>query len=94
MAHRIEQKMRAQEIELPNGVDVKKVNDAIGFITHRVGQKGKTVESVSVFLLDLYSVKEIQTLAYKLTANHRLRIKDISSESGWHTTFSRAHQTH
>jgi len=96
MAHTIENKVRTQNPEVITGVNIKKVNDAVGTITHRVGQRGHTVMMIDVKLQDLFSVKEIQTLAYKLVTNHRLRIKDICVEPGWrdHThTRTSANQT-
>ncbi len=83
MAHRIENALRQQNPEQITGVNIKKVNDAVGSITHYVGQRGRTVESMTMALHALFSVKEIQSLAYKLVSHHRLRIIDIHVESGW-----------
>lgn len=83
MAHRIEKNVRQQNPEKITGVDIKKVNDALGTITHRVGQRGSSVKQIEVKLMSLFSVREVQTLAYKLMSNHRLRITDVAVESGW-----------
>lgn len=83
MAHRIENKLKQQNPEFVTGVDIKKVNDAVGTITHAVGQRGHTVVHIDVSLCTLFSQKEARTLAHKLSANHRLRIVDAKVESSW-----------
>lgn len=83
MAHRIEKQIREGNPEPVTGCDIKKINDAVGTITHRAGQRGHTVKLIEITVHAHFSTREVNTLAYKLVTNHRLRLKQATSESGW-----------
>lgn len=77
MAHRIERKVRRDSEQPITGIEIKKITDAVGTITHRVGQKGHNVIEIQVVIPDVFSPKEIRALAYTLMSKHRLRLRDI-----------------
>ena len=83
MAHRNERDLHRNSPVVITGVDRERVNTLIGTITHRHGQVGKTKPRFEVKIQDLYSVKEIRTVAYLLMTHHRLKVKSVETNVLW-----------